>query len=89
MWKRDGYGDWTVEGEWEDGLLHGKAVGNLPGYRDEYEARVEESMGNSSDTSMMMVANRWSTRTEIGMGGAEDGIKMESSMRTQYGRMAI
>ena len=26
-WKRDG-GDWTVEGEWEDGLLNGRVVEN-------------------------------------------------------------
>ena len=26
-WKRDG-GNWTVEGEWEDGLLNGRVVEN-------------------------------------------------------------
>ena len=33
----DGYP--TVEGEWKDGQLHGKAVENWDGTRDEYEAK--------------------------------------------------
>ena len=37
-WTRDG-DEVTVEGEWKDGLLNGKAVMNWDGYRDEYEAR--------------------------------------------------
>ena len=40
-WKYDGlFSNKTVEGEWKDGLLHGKAVeNNEDGNRDEYEAK--------------------------------------------------
>ena len=32
-WKRDG-GNYTVEGEWKDGLLNGRVVENYDGGRD-------------------------------------------------------
>ena len=39
-------GDDTVEGEWRDGLLHGRVVENWSdGYREEYEAREGKISG--------------------------------------------
>ena len=37
-WKNE-YGNWTVEGEWKDGLLNGKVVEYWDAHRDEYEAK--------------------------------------------------
>ena len=43
-WKRDG-SHWTVEGEWKDGLLDGKAVENNIFGHDEYEAKDGKKNG--------------------------------------------
>ena len=50
--------------------------------------RMESTMGNSSDTGMMVVVDKLSSRTETYMEDAENTTRMESSQKMQYMRMA-
>ena len=45
-WRRSGY-EHTVEGEWKDGLLSGKAVEDWFGCHAEYEAKGGKKDGKS------------------------------------------
>ena len=49
---------------------------------------MERSMENSSDTGIMVVVNKLSSRTESIMEGTEDMTRVESSQEMKSMRMA-
>ena len=61
--KRDGYNQ-TVEGEWEDGQLNGKAVYNGSEFRQEYEAK--EGKINGKFTQFNNDGSHWESEYRDG-----------------------